>query len=68
MYLWHTNIQTTVLWIRYNYKWWSGNTEPHGKPLEYWKKNAEEDYIKVPISVLKYITILEEIISENKLK
>lgn len=33
---------------------------PHGKPLEYWKKNAEEDYAKVPISVLRYITILEE--------
>jgi hypothetical protein len=32
----------------------------HGETLEYWKENAEEDYIKVPISVLKYITILEE--------
>ena len=31
-----------------------------GNTLEYWKKNAEEDYLKVPISVLKYITILEE--------
>ena len=31
-----------------------------GNTLEYWKNNAEEDYLKVPISVLKYITILEE--------
>lgn len=34
--------------------------EYHGKPVEYWKKNAEEDYIKTPLSVLKYITVLEE--------
>lgn len=32
-----------------------------GKTLKYWKENAEEDYIKAPISVLKYITILEEL-------
>lgn len=32
----------------------------HGNTVEYWKQNAEEDYIKTPISVLKYITILEE--------
>jgi len=32
----------------------------HGKPLEYWKNNASEDYMKTPISVLKYITTLEE--------
>ena len=37
--------------------------ELHGHTLEYWKNNAEEDYIKVPISVLKYITCLE---AENK--
>ena len=30
------------------------------KDLEYWKKNAEGDYIKVPISVLRYITELEK--------
>ena len=30
------------------------------KDLEYWKKNAEEDYRAVPISVLKYITQLEK--------
>ena len=34
--------------------------EIRGKTLEYWKANANEDYIKTPISVLKYITILEE--------
>lgn len=32
----------------------------HGNTVEYWKQNAEEDYITTPISVLKYITILEE--------
>ena len=36
----------------------------HGHTLEYWKKNAEEDYMKVPISVLKYITCLEERIKQ----
>ena len=30
------------------------------KDLAYWKKNAEEDYLKVPISVLRYISELEE--------
>jgi hypothetical protein len=29
------------------------------KNLEYWRANAEEDYMKVPISVLRYITELE---------
>jgi hypothetical protein len=29
------------------------------KDLNYWKENAEEDYLKVPISVLRYISILE---------
>ena len=28
--------------------------------LEYYKKNAEEDYLKTPISVLRYITELEK--------
>lgn len=28
--------------------------------LNYWKNNAEEDYITTPISVLKYISKLEE--------
>lgn len=32
----------------------------HGKTIEYWKNNAEEDYNTTPISVLKYITVLEE--------
>jgi hypothetical protein len=30
------------------------------KDLEYWKANAEEDYMKVPISVLRYISELEK--------
>jgi hypothetical protein len=29
------------------------------KDLKYWKNNCEEDYIKTPISVLRYITELE---------
>ena len=32
----------------------------HGKTIEHWKNNAEEDYLTTPISVLKYITVLEE--------
>ncbi len=32
----------------------------HGNTVEYWKKNAEENYLTTPISVLKYITVLEE--------
>jgi hypothetical protein len=32
----------------------------HGNTVEYWKQNAEENYLITPISVLKYITILEE--------
>ena len=39
----------------------------HGHTLEYWKNNAEEDYLKVPISVLKYITCLEERIEQFRL-
>lgn len=30
------------------------------KDLQYWKNNTEEDYIKTPISVLRYITELEK--------
>lgn len=33
-----------------------------GKAVSDWRENAEEDYASVPISVLKYITILEEMI------
>jgi hypothetical protein len=36
------------------------------KDLNYWKNNAEEDYITTPISVLRYITELEKV-KENKL-
>jgi hypothetical protein len=37
----------------------------HGNTLEYWKNNAEEDYSLVPISVLKYITVLEEALKDS---
>lgn len=30
------------------------------KDLNYWKKNCEEDYLRTPLSVLRYITKLEE--------
>lgn len=30
------------------------------KDLVYWKKNAEEDYLTTPISVLRYIGELEK--------
>lgn len=30
------------------------------KDLKYWRENAEEDYMKVPISVLRYISELEK--------
>ena len=30
------------------------------KDLNYWKNNAEEDYLTTPISVLKYISELEK--------
>lgn len=36
-----------------------------GHTLEHWKNNAEEDYAKVPISVLKYITVLEEAVKDS---
>ena len=34
---------------------------PHGavRDLNYWRSNAEEDYLQVPISVLRYISALE---------
>lgn len=35
------------------------------KDLEYWKNNAEEDYLQVPISVLKYISKMETAIHER---
>ena len=30
------------------------------KDLEYYRKNAEEDYLTTPISVLRYITEIEQ--------
>lgn len=35
--------------------------EIRGRSLNYWKHNAEEHYMRVPIAVLKYISILEEL-------
>ena len=32
------------------------------KDLNYWKNNAEEDYLTTPISVLRYISELEKLI------
>ena len=34
------------------------------KDLNYWKENAEENYMTTPISVLKYITELEKHIED----
>lgn len=36
------------------------NKSAEEKDLAYWKANAEEDYMKVPISVLRYITQMEQ--------
>jgi hypothetical protein len=36
------------------------------KDLEYWRLNAEEDYITTPISVLRYIGELEKEISNGR--
>lgn len=35
-----------------------------GETLDYWKNNAEEDYITTPISVLRYINCLEKHITD----
>ncbi len=36
------------------------------KDLNYYKNNAEEDYMTTPISVLRYITELEEELEQAK--
>jgi hypothetical protein len=36
------------------------------RDLEYWKDNAEEDYITTPISVLRYISELEKEVERLK--
>jgi len=36
------------------------------KNIEYWKNNAKEDYIKTPISVLRYITELEKLTNQEQ--
>lgn len=38
------------------------------KDLAYWKANAEEDYLHVPISVLRYISELEKQQEKNNQK
>jgi hypothetical protein len=38
------------------------------KSLDYWKQNAEEDYMTTPISVMKYITELEKQQAPDKLQ
>ncbi len=38
------------------------------KDLAYWKANAEEDYLKVPISVLRYISELEKVVKKSYTK
>jgi len=42
--------------------------ESFERTLEFYKQNAEEDYIKTPISVLRYISELENFIKEEKEK
>lgn len=37
------------------------------KDLNYWKLNAEEDYLKTPISVLRYISALEEELKQREI-
>jgi len=43
------------------------NIQQHGNTLEYWKNSAEENYLTTPISVLKYITCLEESLNKQNL-
>lgn len=38
------------------------------KDLEYYKNNAEEDYLTTPISVLRYISELEKAVELYNLK
>lgn len=38
------------------------------KDLEYYRKNAEENYSTTPISVLRYISEMESSIEQDKLK
>jgi len=37
------------------------------KDLNYWKENCKEDYLHTPISVLRYITKLEEAVNNGVL-
>ena len=38
---------------------------PKEEDIEYWKNNAEENYLTTPISVLKYITKLEKLLKSK---
>lgn len=38
------------------------------KDLDYWRKNAEENYDAVPISVLRYISELEKFSKKISIK
>tara|TARA_B100000927_G_C16453624_1_gene464905 strand:+ start:984 stop:1160 length:177 start_codon:yes stop_codon:yes gene_type:complete len=38
------------------------------KDLDYWRKNAEENYDAVPISVLRYISELEKFAKKISIK
>ncbi len=37
------------------------------KDLNYWKENCKEDYLHTPISVLRYVTKLEEAVNNGVL-
>lgn len=39
------------------------NIKEEDKDLNYWKENCKEDYLHTPISVLRYITKLEEAVN-----
>jgi hypothetical protein len=36
------------------------------KDINYWKNNCEENYITTPISVLRYISELEKLVTPSK--
>jgi hypothetical protein len=58
-----------MLYSDINKKHMNKETLEPTKDLAYWRANAEEDYMKVPISVLKYISELENrMYSEEEIK
>lgn len=65
-FLWEGTKEGDCFWSSIN----DGDFKPYYelieiKDLDYWKSSAEENYINTPISVLKYISKLEEIIQKN---